>query len=559
MTVFPRRALLAALMAACLSACGKNDAAQDPLAYVPADSPYVLANRIGTPEAVTASWMNMYGTGMEEMYADMASDPELGEIEGEFGEWMRAAIPELGKMTSVDGMKSVGLKPEARYALFGYGLLPVYRAELGDESKLNEVVARIEGRAGKKLQTRTIDDVTLWQFANDKATVLFGPVNKFLVVTVIPAGADDARVRSQIGLTLPESSMLDANTLEALDKKNGYTGHVSGYIDIVALGKRLSGRNESDNGVIAAFGGDVPAITPECAAELDSVTAHFPRMVFGTTTFDAKHMVVNSVLELESSLAAKMQTLAAPIPGANETDSALFRFAMSANLPEAVRFLSGISDSITTAPYKCEQFQDINTSAAQLKQGLANPGLAMAGSVSAIHLGLTKLELGGENEMPKALSGYLAVGSASPMMLWGLMQTGAPALAKVTLSTNGEVVALPQDAAPMPFPLELKAVMTEKSMGIATADIDNGRFVALSTVPASADGTMLRYGINGSFFTMLADQIPAPPDGSDEKQIKEMERGRKMIRQMGQNMGEMDVRMRLTPAGIEFVQQISLK
>ncbi len=559
MTVFPRRALLAALMAACLSACGKDDAAKDPLAYVPADSPYVLANRVGTPEAITASWMKMYGTGMEEIYADMAKDPDLTEIEGEFGEWMRAAIPELGNMASLEGMKSAGLKPDARYALYGYGLMPVYRIELGDATKLNDVVGRIEGRAGKKLQTRTIDDFTLWQFANEKATVVFGPINNVLVLTVLPAAADDARVRAQLGLTLPENSMLDAETLEALDKKHGYTGHLSGYIDIVALGKRLSGRNESDNAVIAAFGGDVPKITPDCATELDSITSNFPRVVFGTTKFEEKHMVVNSVFEMNPALAASMQTLAAPIPGANETDSALFRVALSANLPEAVRFLSGVADSITTSPYKCEEFQDINTSAAELKQNLANPALAMAGSVSAIHMGLTKLELGGENEMPKALAGYLSVGSASPMMLWGLMQTGAPALGAVTLAPNGQVVALPQDAAPMPFPLVLKAVMTEKSLGVATSDLDDGRFVALSTVPATADGTMLRYGINGSFFKMLADQIPAAPEGSDDKQIKEMERGRDMIRQMGDSINEMDVRMRLTPAGIEFVQEISLK
>lgn len=560
MTLFPRRAMLAAVMALALAACGSDeDKISDPLAFVPADSPYVLANRIPTPEAITKSWLEMYGTSLEEVYADMASDPDLKAIEGEFGEWVRAAIPEMGKMGTLEGMQSIGLKSEARYAFYGQGLMPVYRIELGDPAKFSEVVARIEGRAGKKLSTRKFDEFTMWQFANEKATVLFGPINNYLVVTVAPAQADEARLRMQLGLTLPESSMLTAKTLETLDGKHGYTGHLSGYVNIVALAQRLSGRNDADNQVIVAFGGEVPKLAPECAAELDSMTAKMPRLVFGTTTFEAKHMVVNSVFEMESALATSMQALAAPIPGAASQDSTLFRVAMSVNLPEAVRFLGGVADAIAAKPYACEEFKSLNTSAAELKQGLANPALAMAGSVTAVHLGLTSLELGGENEMPKALAGYVAVGSTTPLMLWGLMQTGAPLLANVTLAPDSKVVPLPKDAAPMPFPLVLKAVMTDKSLGVATSDIEDNRFVALATVPAATDGTMLRYGVSGNFFKMLADQIPAAPDGTDAQAAKEMERGRKMLRQMGDRMADMDVRMRMSPRGMEFVQEMKLK
>lgn len=558
MTLFPRRALLAAMLALALTSCGSDENASDPLAFVPADSPYVLANRVATPEAITQSWLGMYGTSLSDIYADMATDPTLTAIEGEFGEWIRAAVPEMANMASLDGMKALGLKPEARYAFYGHGLMPVYRIELGDVAKFNEVVARIEGRAGKKLATRKLDDFTLWQFANEKATVLFGPINNQLVVTVAPAQADEARLRAQLGLTLPEDSLLEANSLETLDSKYGYTGHLSGYINIVALAQRLSGRNEADNQVIVAFGGEVPKLAPECAAELDSMTAKFPRLVFGTTKFEAKHMVVNSVFELESALATSLKALAAPIPGSDATDSTLFRVAMSANIPETVRFLGGVADAIAAKPYQCEELKSLNQSAAEMKAGLANPGLAMAGSVSSLHVGLTALELGGENEMPKSLAGFITVGSSTPMMLWGLMQSSAPPLANVVLAADSKVVPLPKDAAPLPIPLVMKAVMTEKSLGLATGDVEDSRFVALATVPAASDGTMLRYGVNGSFFKMLAEQIPAAPDGTDPQEAKEMERGRQMLKQMGENMGDMDVRMRLTDAGVEFVQEMKL-
>ena len=559
MIVFMRRTLLAATLAAALAGCSNNEAPTDPLAYIPADTPYVMANQTPTPRAVVEAWLAMYGDNMEEIYADMANDPELKAIEGEFGEWVRAALPEFGKMTSVTGIEELGLKAEGRFAAYGYGLMPVYRMELSDSKKLAATVARIEERAGKKLAKRKLGESELWQFANDKAVVLFGAVGNFLVVTLAPAKADDARLSAQIGLTLPEASMASSGAFAELDKKYGYDGHVSGFIDIRALAQRLTGRNQDDNQVISAFGGEVPKLSEVCAGELDQMTQKFPRMVFGTTRFDEKQMNLGSLIEVESELAKSMQKIAAPIPGAGAEDAMLLRFAASVDLPETVRVLNGVADSIAAKPFECEELKDINTSAAEMKQNLANPGMAMAGAVNALHFGLKSMQMEAGSEMPSAVSAFLTLGSSSPLMLWGLAQQGVPALAQIQLAADGKIVALPADALPMPIPLEFKAVMTEKSIGVATKDIDDASFTAAATVPATADGTVLRYGFTGDFFKLIAEQVPAPTPEMDEKAAKDAERGRKMIAGMGEKIGQMDVRMQLTARGIEFVQENSLK
>lgn len=559
MIVNIRRTLLAAMIATGLAGCGGKDAATDPLAFVPADSPYVFANHTPTSAAVLEAWVNMYGVSVEELYADMAKDPELQKIEGEFGEWLRAAMPELGKMASITGIEQLGLKVEGRFALYGYGLMPVYRWELADAKRVSETVARIEERAGKKLAQRKIGDADLWQFADDKVTVLFGAVGNFFVITLAPAKADEARLSAQLGLTLPETSMASSGTLAALDKQYGYDGHVSGYIDIRALAQRLTGRNQDDNQVITAFGGEIPKLSEACASELDSMTQKFPRMVFGTTRFDAKQMNVNSLVEVEPELAKSLQKIAAPIPGAGSTDTMMLRFAASVDLPETVRFLNGVADSIAATPYQCEELKDINASAAEMKTSLANPGLAMAGAMNALHFGLKGLKMDAETKMPSEVSAYVTLGSSSPLMLWGLAQQGVPALAQVQLTADGQIVALPADAVPSPIPMEFKAVMTDKSLGVATKDIADADFTAAATVPASADGTVLRYGFSGAFFSLLADQIPAPEADMDEAAAKEAERGRQIIKGMGDKINQMEVRMQLTARGIEFVQENSLK
>lgn len=144
-------------------------------------------------------------------------------------------------------------------------------------------------------------------------------------------------------------------------------------------------------------------------------------------------------------------------------------------------------------------------------------------------------------------------------MLWGLAQQGVPALAQIQLAADGKIVTLPADALPMPIPLEFKAVMTDKSIGVATKDIDDASFTAAATVPAAADGTILRYGFSGDFFKLIAEQVPAPTPEMDEKTAKDAERGHKIIQGMGEKIDHMDVRVQLTGRGIEFVQTNSLK
>ena len=194
-----------------------------------------------------------------------------------------------------------------------------------------------------------------------------------------------------------------------------------------------------------------------------------------------------------------------------------------------------------------------------MKQNRANPGMAMAGAVSALHFGLKSFKMEAGSEMPSAVSAFVTLGSSSPLMLWGLAQQGVPALAQIQLAADGKIVALPADALPMPIPLEFKAVMTDKSIGVATKDIDDASFTAAATVPAAADGTILRYGFSGDFFKLIAEQVPAPTPEMDEKAAKDAERGRKIIQGMGEKIDHMDVRAQLTARGIEFVQTNSLK
>jgi hypothetical protein len=504
------RVLGLALASLVLSACGQKGPPADPLAYVPADTPYVLVNPKGTPKAVTAAWMGIYGSSLSDLYAELPNDPSMLQIPGELGTWMRAILPEAANFVNVEGFARLGLKAEARYVLYGHGILPVYRFELEDAAKLGEMVKRIESRAGKTIPTRKIDEHTLWSVGDDKATVLFGAIGPYFVATLLPTSADDARVRAQLGLTLPERALADTDTLAKLDQGHGFDGQISGYIDVAGLARRFAGRDAADRAVIEAFGGEVPEISAACSADMDRITAQFPRVAMGTRSFDAKSMDFSMVVELEPATAKAWQALAAPIPGEATATRSMFDAALSANVPKAVSLLGSMADAVIANPFQCEDLAELNSSMNELKAGLAQPTLAMAGSVTAARLGLMDLALDKDTMEPSRVAAYVAVASPTPMMLWGLAQQSVPQLAQVTLTQDNQVVTLPDGTFPTPLPLSFKVVATNGSLGVSAGEVGDADLQGAAALPAQADGTILAYGASGRFFTLLADVLPDP-------------------------------------------------
>ncbi|MCB1636594.1 MAG: hypothetical protein KDI51_18545, partial [Xanthomonadales bacterium] len=462
----------------------------------------------------------------------------------------------LGEMGSgVEALEAMGFDSAARYAIYGYGLMPVYRMEVAHPERFAQVVERIESKAGKPLPRRTIGEATLYQLPASQADVLFGIVGGHLLTTLAPPQQDEATWAAQLGLQRPQRSLLDTNALAKLDQEQGYTGHGSGYVDTLALFDRLT-RSAKDRQLLADFGLDVPELDEACATEIRALVAHFPRLVAGSTAFETKSATVVGEWQTSPELAAQLRGLATPMPGA-AGDPAPFRFAMAVNPPAALRLAASMASAVIDQPFACEHLAAINDSAAQVKAQAESPAMAMSASVKAFSLGLTDLQLDASNK-PVGLSGFLAVGSGSPMMLWSLAQQARSELAQVSLPADGQVVPLPDGLVPGPLPLALKARMNDRMIAVATQDLSDDQFIAGSDVPADSDGTFLRYGLSGSGFALMSRVLPAPPDEMDPQQAQELNDAREMMRTMGEAVADIDVQIRFGDEGIEYVQSMRL-
>jgi hypothetical protein len=162
------RALL--LSAACLvlAACGSKEpepsgALADTdsiLKYVPADTPYVIANVEPLPDDlidkmdVSGALSSAYAAAMEEAFTESIEEyPEGSEERREGGAGCQGAAEDsvaLLHWTACARQASISMRAMAFY---GYGLLPVLRAYVTDEAAFESAMAAIEKDIGKPMLT----------------------------------------------------------------------------------------------------------------------------------------------------------------------------------------------------------------------------------------------------------------------------------------------------------------------------------------------------------------------------------------------------------------------
>jgi len=146
---------LAALIAvaALFSACSKPPVADSPLAYAPADTPYVYGNLEAVPAATVEQLskpMQDYWPTLFDLYETILKDAKPA-IDDPSQKIATALLEEIKSHNSWDKLRQIGLKPDARVAIYGVGLVPVLRIELGDAAAFKAEVARVEQNAGAKL------------------------------------------------------------------------------------------------------------------------------------------------------------------------------------------------------------------------------------------------------------------------------------------------------------------------------------------------------------------------------------------------------------------------
>jgi hypothetical protein len=588
------RPLVAACFLLGLSACGRDEGPLTPLDYVPADTPYVMGAIDPPPADFSERWLEAAAPAMD-LYRDLlnksiaefeakvqAAAPPESEVPVEEGEAdedeaqavsdaeqeaeqarallkvLKAFAAELEGRDARQLMDAWGLSLTPRSALYGIDLVPVMRVELAEADKFRAGVERVSSAAGHSLMQSRIGELDYWYFdppdAEVPLRVIVALQNKQLVATLTPRDADEGVLRRLLGLDLPERSLLEAESLQDLNKRLGFVPYGSGYLDHARIFELLAQpMSPTQSAFLQAMKAQPEPLSEACLDEGRALTRAWPRTVLGYTRFDASGYTMRAVVEAPQTVMADLKTTLAPTPGLLEAASALASFSLAIKVDALPPLASKWAAAVAAQPWTCEALAPMNEAFAQLGQGLQNPAVYAVGpTANSVHVMLSKLELPTDEDGTPEFEGSLLIGSPNPQGLVAMARNFVPQLAEFRLETDAAPVALPTlpDA---PVEMPMFGAASAQALGIAFGESAAARLPQQLKVDAGSAQPLIQFSYDGAFYGRMMKQVmeraETDPDAPDMSAMFEF---------YEQVLGRVDGQLLFTDQGIEFVSSADM-
>jgi hypothetical protein len=547
-------ALSSAVLALAGCSSSKPVDSSAPLAFVPADTPYVFANVEPTPNALVDSWIArmqpisaLYIASLNRLLDKTAHANELG------AKVARAVLDEVKGRDTPDKWRELGFRTDARVALYGIDLVPVVRLQLGDPAAFKAMIVRIETKVGQKLATARIGDQEYWLIDAEKLSAIAAMQGDQLVATVVPKGVSEPTLKRLLGIIKPDKSLLAAGALEALNTQFHYAPYGSGYLDVRRIGKLLSGERAGVDGEFAkALELPLTGMDATCQQEVDSITAHFPRVVSGYTELSAQRLGYAAQVELDSALAKQVMDTVAPIPGMDAPSTALLDVAVSLPVLKIKEFWLKQAQAIIDKPYQCETLKGINDEVVKMKTSLDQTIPPPLSNLLGARIALDKLDY--TTPIPK-FAAKMLLAADSPNVVLGMATLTVPKLKDLRLAPDGKPEALPAGTIPGISDPSF-AAMNDKAIAIAIGAGEDAELGAFLAAPAPKAATMFRFAFDSSLYDAyghLLDQIGSMLPKEDLEQQKQA------LKLYQTWLKRTDMSVTATPSGVVMQQVIDLR
>jgi hypothetical protein len=553
---------LAALIAVVFlfSSCSKPPAGDSPLAYVPADTPYVYGNLEALPAATVEQLskpMQDYWPTLFDLYESILKDakPAIDEPSRKIA---TALLEEIKTHNTWDKLRQIGLKPDARVAFYGVGLAPVLRMELGDAAAFKAEVARVEQNAGTKLPVARTGDQEYWQPGNDTLAAAIAIQGNHLVITLFPPKSSDALKQTLLGVKRPAQSIAEAGTLQALAKQYSYSPYGEGFVDFVRLVEILSKPLAGSDAEFAQTLG-LPAIASDaaCRAEYLEIAHKFPRVVFGAEEMSAQRMRLGSQLEIETRIAQQFASAIGAAPGTGAASQGAIDFSIALPVLRLKDFWIAQADAVAAKPYACATLHSLNDGFAATKAKVNVTVPPPLSDLTGLRASMSKFEpTQGSSKIPD-VAGKLLLATNNPMAALAMAQLALPELQKVKISADGKPVALPAGLLPPGAP-PITVAMSDKAIAFATGDDDIASLGAWLAAPAATTPVFMRMHFSGVVYGWMARSFEAMKQAMPAEKQSQFQLQTQMFGMYEKWLRSSDFTLIATPAGVQMQQTIEL-
>lgn len=539
------------------------------LAFVPADSPYVVANVEPLPDGlldkiepkvdeVLGAYRAVVAAGFHAGLAE--ADAELDEAEVDRVE---AIASELSSLMSVEGLRGAGLGRDSTAVFYGNGLLPVLRIRLSDASLFEAAMQRLEEKAGESLPVASLGDLQYRYVDAEQVKIIIATVGNDFVLTMAPAAFTDEQLGRLIGLAPLAKNIASAGKLQALADEYGYTNHYVGFVDVEAIvGSALGDASGLDADLLGLLPADRPQPSDVCKAEIIEMAGVVPRVVFGYTEVATDRMAANVVVRMRDDIAAGLAKLPAPVPGLGGDKGALLSIGMSIDAMAARNFYEERLNAVEADPFECPEFapvqQSVEAGRIALEQQVPPMIYDFQGFLAVVEK-LEGMDLA-TNTPPTSVDGrfLLAMKNAPNLVALGAMFS--PELAALGIEPDGKPVRF--ESPQMQGIVQAAWVaMTDDALALAAGEGQEARLAEMLGAPLSKDGTFLSISMDMSrYYAFIGEAIKLSAEEDDEALPEDMQQAvSDLMAASSKFYDRLAADVRLTARGVEIVTTILIQ
>lgn len=508
-----------------LVACGHKDK-NAPLAFVPADTPYVMANLDVLDSSTRGALLAQADQQLPAQLAQLDATAERMRTDDPDGaRLLHALVAEFKGKTIATVAHDAGVNLDGYFALYGVGLAPVARIELSDPKAFAGFVGRLETAYGKPLDVLREGEQT-WRrhiFSASGTQIVLATQGQQAVVALLPANAPTPLLRQTLGLDRPQKNLQDDGRLAKLAKANGYQKWLVAQLDTArTLTLALGGNDPLLSAVRTARAQAVSAKTgepvanqlqtaPSCVPEAGRIAARVPRLSFGYTKLEPKQQDARFDMELATDISSAFSGLKIALPGLGSPGTAPFDFSLALPVATLRTFWSAQVDAVAAKPFTCPALAGLNDDFAKLGPALLKAAIPPFGDLQGIRLTLDSLVPAKDGGMPR-FSGRLALASTNASGLFAMGPMMVPSLSQLKPATDGTPLALTKDLTTM-LGQPAWIALTDKVLALGVGAGEDAKLVQTLKSPTGDAGRMLRMHVSGAMYMqwlqLMEDKVDA--------------------------------------------------
>ena len=518
------RCIALGLAGVMLAACGHKDK-DAPLAFVPADTPYVMANLDVLDDGTRKALLAQADAQLPAQLANIdAAADQLAAKDPDGARLVHAFAAEFAGKTVEGFAQNVGLDLKGYWAFYGLGLAPVARFPVNDPKAFDGFVGRLETAYGKKFATASISTQSYRSYVSTAAgtEVVLAVVGKQAVAALLPADASPALLRQTLGLDRPQKNLQDDGRLATLAKQKGYQKWLVGDLDLIrALPLALGGNDpllgalrkaqaQAESAKTGEPVGNQLQTPPACAEEAARIAARTPAMSFGYTQLNASHQDVRFDLSLAADISQAFAALKVDLPGLGNAGSAPFDLSIALPITQLRTFWLAQADAVAAKPFTCPALIGLNDGFAKLGPAMQKAAIPPFGDILGLRVALDTLVSQSNGAMPK-FTGRLVLGTNNPAGLLAMGQMMVPALAQMKPANDGKAVPLPADMTAM-LGQPAWVAMGDKALALGVGTGEDSQLTQTLKAPGGDAGRSMRMHLSGAMYVNWLQLMEAKMD-----------------------------------------------